>query len=241
MKRRGLSETTGRPRRVSGSIHGTAPRPQQDGSGAQDILWLDGLAGAADGAFATTSDGRIVLWNLAAERIMGYGVAEVLGQLCCDVFAGRDSRGERFCSRTCRLLALIKSGEPVESFDLQTHAKGGRPIWLNMSTVVMPVTSPKGYRIIRMFRDVTAVNDMLALIRDRLNGTPAKRDLVGRLTRREAEVLRLMASGATNRTLATRLHISPATVRNHAHNIFEKLGVHNRVAAVAYAISQLMI
>ena len=50
-----------------------------------------------------------------------------------------------------------------------------------------------------------------------------------------------MASGATNRTLATRLHISPATVRNHAHNIFEKLGVHNRVAAVAYAISQLMI
>jgi len=92
-----------------------------------------------------------------------------------------------------------------------------------------------------MFRDVTAVNDMLALIRDRLTGTPAKRDSVGSLTRREAEVLRLMASGATNRMMATRLHISPATVRNHAHNIFEKLGVHNRVAAVAYAIRQLMI
>jgi DNA-binding NarL/FixJ family response regulator len=92
-----------------------------------------------------------------------------------------------------------------------------------------------------MFRDVTAVKDMLALIRDRLTGTPSTQDPVGRLTRREAEVLRLMATGATNRMLAGRLHVSPATVRNHTHHIFEKLGVPNRVAAITYAISQLMI
>jgi DNA-binding NarL/FixJ family response regulator len=50
-----------------------------------------------------------------------------------------------------------------------------------------------------------------------------------------------MASGATNRILAARLHVSPATVRNHTHHIFEKLGVSNRVAAITYAISQLLI
>jgi DNA-binding CsgD family transcriptional regulator len=55
------------------------------------------------------------------------------------------------------------------------------------------------------------------------------------------EILRLMVSGATNRALAERLHISPATIRNHTHHIFEKLGVPNRLAAVTLALSQFML
>ena len=54
------------------------------------------------------------------------------------------------------------------------------------------------------------------------------------LTRRELEVLRLMAGGANTKALAERLHVSPATVRNHAQNIFAKLGVHSRLEAVAH-------
>ena len=50
-----------------------------------------------------------------------------------------------------------------------------------------------------------------------------------------------MASGATNRALAERLHLSPATVRNHTHNIFEKLGVPNRLTAVTLALRQFLI
>lgn len=72
-------------------------------------------------------------------------------------------------------------------------------------------------------------------------GTPTERDRISQLTRRETEILRLMGSGATNRALAERLHVSPATVRNHTHNIFEKLGVPNRLAAVTLALSQLLI
>ena len=98
-----------------------------------------------------------------------------------------------------------------------------------------------GLWILRLFRDVTPVKDMLALIRGRFTGIPVKEDPLARLTRREAEVLHLMASGATNRMLATELHVSPATVRNHAHNIFEKLGVHTRVAAITCAMKQVMI
>jgi PAS domain S-box-containing protein len=188
-----------------------------------------------------TSDGRITLWNLAAERITGYTAGEVLGRRCCDVFAGRDSGGESLCSSNCRCLTLIKSGEPVETLDLQTYSKGGRPIWLNISTVVLPDEDPTGWRGIRMFRDVTAVKDLLALIRNRLVGIPTERDRIGRLTRRETEILWLMASGATNRTLAEQLHLSPATVRNHSHNIFEKLGVPNRLTAVTLALSQFRI
>jgi DNA-binding NarL/FixJ family response regulator len=49
-----------------------------------------------------------------------------------------------------------------------------------------------------------------------------------------------MVSGATNRALAEQLHVSPATIRNHTHNIFEKLGVPNRLAAVVLAFGQFM-
>lgn len=239
MERREVPLTTRRSRVVSASSLDIASRLQPNP--ADGIFWWRGLMAAADGAFALTGDGRIMLWNLAAARITGYDSDEVLRRRCCDVFMGRDGKGERFCSASCRLLGQIRNGEPVETFDLQTTSKAGRPIWLNMSTVVQPVADAQGPHAIRMFRDITAVKDVLALVRHRLAGTSAKNDRIERLTRREVEVLRLMASGATNRALAQRLHVSPATIRNHTHNIFEKLGVLNRVAAVTYAISQLLI
>ena len=43
-----------------------------------------------------------------------------------------------------------------------------------------------------------------------------------------------MTTGANTRALATRLRLSPATVRNHVQNILEKLGVHSRLEAVAW-------
>jgi PAS domain S-box-containing protein len=217
------------------------PGLRQTQYAVEETLWRGGLAAAADGVLAITTGGRVSHWNAAAERILGYGPADVVGRHCCDVFEGRDSQGESVCSRSCPVIAVIRSGEQVESFDLQTRTKGGRPIWLNMSTVILPDTTAGGLWILRLFRDVTPVKDMLALIRGRFTGIPVKEDPLARLTRREAEVLHLMASGATNRMLATELHISPATVRNHAHNIFEKLGVHTRVAAITCAMKQVMI
>jgi DNA-binding NarL/FixJ family response regulator len=55
------------------------------------------------------------------------------------------------------------------------------------------------------------------------------------LTGREAEVLRLVAGGASNREVGARLSISEATVRRHLANIFRKLGVSSRTAASAWA------
>jgi DNA-binding NarL/FixJ family response regulator len=55
------------------------------------------------------------------------------------------------------------------------------------------------------------------------------------LTGREAEVLRHLASGMTNRELANELVISEKTVARHLSNIFTKLGVSSRSAATAYA------
>jgi DNA-binding CsgD family transcriptional regulator len=52
------------------------------------------------------------------------------------------------------------------------------------------------------------------------------------LTRREAQIARLLARRATNREIAEQLDLSPHTVRHHVESIFAKLGVHSRRAVV---------
>ena len=55
------------------------------------------------------------------------------------------------------------------------------------------------------------------------------------LSRRESEVLALVAAGKSNRAVADELVISEKTVARHMSNIFAKLGVSSRSGAVAYA------
>ncbi|HET9422421.1 MAG TPA: LuxR C-terminal-related transcriptional regulator [Nocardioides sp.] len=57
----------------------------------------------------------------------------------------------------------------------------------------------------------------------------------GPLTHREVEVLRLVATGLTNRAVAAELFLSEKTVARHLSNIFAKVGVNSRAAATAYA------
>ena len=55
------------------------------------------------------------------------------------------------------------------------------------------------------------------------------------LTEREHEILSLMAAGYTNTAIASRLYLSPKTVRNYVSNIFTKLGVSDRPQAIVHA------
>ncbi|MGH3133110.1 MAG: response regulator transcription factor, partial [Gaiellaceae bacterium] len=59
---------------------------------------------------------------------------------------------------------------------------------------------------------------------------------VGLLSRREQEVLRLLAEGLSNREIAGRLFISPKTAEHHVSRIYAKLGLKSRAEAVAYAV-----
>jgi DNA-binding NarL/FixJ family response regulator len=60
-------------------------------------------------------------------------------------------------------------------------------------------------------------------------------DAHGGLSRREQEVLRLVATGRSNREIATELFLSEHTVARHLQNIFAKLDVSSRTAASAFA------
>ena len=60
--------------------------------------------------------------------------------------------------------------------------------------------------------------------------------LLEQLTRRETEILRLMAGGFSNREIADALEMSEGTVRNHGSTVFSKLGVRDRTRAVLKGI-----
>jgi LuxR family maltose regulon positive regulatory protein len=62
-----------------------------------------------------------------------------------------------------------------------------------------------------------------------------ERPLPEQMTGREAEILKLIAAGLTNREIAAQLVISPETVKKHASNIYGKLSVASRTEAVATA------
>lgn len=195
------------------------------------------LQRAGDGAFVIGADGRIALWNRAAERILGYTDRDVLGRPCCDVFVGMDGSGNRLCYQGCHVMSLVKLGEPVQSFDMRTRTKNGRAVWLNISILSAP-GHPDGAYTVHLFRDVTATKELLTLVHERLAGPPAGNapgSPGASLSRRELEVLRLIAEGVSTSVAADRLHVSRATIRNHVQNVFEKLGVHSRLEAVAFA------
>jgi DNA-binding CsgD family transcriptional regulator len=84
-------------------------------------------------------------------------------------------------------------------------------------------------------RDRSVLDLLLAHLRQfRVNAMRRRRPIAdGQLTAREREVLALVGEGRTNADIARLLWISPETVRKHLENVYAKLGVHSRTAAVA--------
>lgn len=83
----------------------------------------------------------------------------------------------------------------------------------------------------------TAVEHVMSL----LNGDPSPRPHLDGLTRREVEILKLIASGSPNKQIAFRLRISEKTVRNHISNIYQKLDMYDRSQAVLYAVRKGLV
>lgn len=82
------------------------------------------------------------------------------------------------------------------------------------------------------FRKLGAATDLAQI--DALVDLPTSSQ-AGPLTQREIEVVKLVASGITNRAIAKKLNISEKTVARHLNNIFNKLDLSSRAAATAYA------
>lgn len=73
------------------------------------------------------------------------------------------------------------------------------------------------------------------------SGRPSPDSKRGELTRREEQVLRLLADGHTNRSIAGQLDLSPETVKTHVRRVYDKLGVRDRPSAVRVALREGLI
>src|SRR5580700_4967288 len=69
---------------------------------------------------------------------------------------------------------------------------------------------------------------------DVVKGRPVSAKTSRTLSRRESELVTLLREGLTNKEIATRLHLSEQTVKNHVHRILRKAGVQDRIAIVEH-------
>ena len=99
----------------------------------------------------------------------------------------------------------------------------------------------KDTKLPQLVRAITDVAEGQLVVPHRLairrrNGESEESDLLAsQLTRREREVLSLLASGSNSSEIARALVVSPNTVRTHVQSILAKLQVHSRLEAVAFA------
>ncbi|MEW6544715.1 MAG: PAS and helix-turn-helix domain-containing protein [Nitrospirota bacterium] len=210
---------------------------------------LSMLAGAADGAMLVDEQGRVVFWNRAAERMLGFRAEAVLGRPCHDVFRGQTLGGHPLCSASCVIGTRVAAGRSVRNFDMQTRTKAGRMVWLNISSLPVPTGRKGRFWAAHLFRDITKQAKVRQLVEELRSAVCSLRSASGApyqeepppipsslpLTEREAEVLRLLASGKGTKAIAEALFVSQATVRNHIQHVLEKLGAHTRLEALAIA------
>jgi PAS domain S-box-containing protein len=208
------------------------------------------LSRTEDGAFVIDARHRIIFWNLAAEAILGYSADEVSGLQCYEILEGRDERGRTLCQRYCHVVIQAASGDILPNQDLFVRTRSGERCWLNLSTFAYSSADKEvGQLIVHLFRDITDQKNNQRFVDSMLEASTHLRKGGGYhslavahleaqgagLTKREQQVLELMAQGLGTREMAGSMTISPATVRNHVQNILSKFGVHSRAEAIAYA------
>lgn len=209
--------------------------------------WLSGLQ-SAEGLFVSDTRQRIVAWSASAERLLGRPAAEVLGRRCYEVVAGTEPDGHPVCRRDCRVVRNARRRRTTESYEIVARTKGDERVVLCSSIILAPDESGAPAYLVHLLRpagdllrpagEPASARALPGSAGRRLGGaiSPSAVPPVPRpLSRREFEVLRLLAAGLTTREIAERLTISPLTARNHITNIERKLGARSRVEAIVLA------
>lgn len=216
------------------------------------------LARTADGAMLADEQGLVIFWNRAAERLFGFRSGDVLGRPCHEVMRGETTSGHALCSPSCTIAHQLGCGHSVRHFDIRTHTKAGKAMWLNVSSLPVPSRKPNRFRFVHLFRDISKqvrarslIDELQSLLAPAENLTAARPTIQSAphstpegppeipsglpLSARERDVLRHLGSGKNTNAIAASLCISPATVRNHIQHILDKLGAHSRLEALAVA------
>lgn len=201
---------------------------------------LETLALSEEAMFVIDDRRRIVFWNHGMQRILGFTHDEMAGRSCASALAGTDSFGNRYCGEACPVLLIARRGETVRQHRLSYRSKPGAFVPLDVSVVRFTLRASKRLLLAHIVRASEELPAVTPEPPREQNGQHL--DVrVRNLTSREIEILSRLARGQSAATIAHELTISPLTARNHIQHVFEKLEVHSRSEAVAFAFRMNLV
>ena len=185
--------------------------------GSLSIDVLDGLERVGMPSFLADREGRIRWLNEEALSTFGDARGRLLSSLAAPDHAQRSRE---------QLAKKVIGGAVRTDFEIDVIGRNGKRLTWCVSSV--PV---------RRDRAVVGVFGVARPCGGPVRGRAKSRDHAShsRLTPRQREVLALLADGASTTQIATTLGLAEETVRNHIRQLLRRLGVHTRLAAVAYA------
>jgi PAS domain S-box-containing protein len=205
---------------------------------------LRAINACADPVFVVDERWTILHWNKSAESAFGSTAAEVDGRRCYEIVAGVDDAGREVCRLHCEKWALARRNARINNFDIRAMPR--HDTWANVSILPLSDQNGRTFALAHILKNVGRtkrlehfVRDIAANAEDVLaphphNGVVHEPTAI-HLTNRELQVLMLLAHGAGTTVIAERLGVSHHTVHNHIAVVLNKLGVHSRAEAVAYA------
>ena len=204
------------------------------------------LEHSPDAVFVSDRRNRIVFWNDAARRMLGFEGEDAIGADCSLLLCGSDVFGNRYCSESCPVMHAANRGEIVRNFTLTFQTKESRVVGASVSLLQLRTESADDYFLLHILRPAIPAEPRTSETetppRPRLADARGSTDVrAQKLTAREVEVLGMIAAGRSTPEIADRLHISQLTTRSHIQNILEKLEVHSKAEAVAFAFQKNLI
>lgn len=197
---------------------------------------------SSEPAFVSALDGTVVAWNRGAAELLGVGGGRAVGWPCWRLVAGRTPDAVQVCHQGCSVLREAAGGRAPAAADVVVTGPRGRRT-LRFQHLVLTSSGGEPLAVLHLLEDVEAKrrDDRVAGRARRftpgLDGTDPGLEVETILTPRELEVLSVLTRGCTAREVAELLRISHATARTHIQRILVKLGAHNRISALAIAVT----
>lgn len=163
----------------------------------------------------------VVLLDLRMPTLDGLGAAQALRQLHREIkiiiLTASEDKAEFHKAMKMGCQGIVLKQTPPELIVKSIRKVHAGEIWLD------------AYTTAALIKEFSQTNNEAVSVRAR-DRSP--------LSAREREIVCLVAQGYKNKEMAEKMNISEQTVKNHLHNIFDKLGVSDRLELALYAISK---
>jgi PAS domain S-box-containing protein len=193
------------------------------------------------GLAVVSATGRILLANQALRRFLGYADKPLAGVNRRSVTFPEDAEISGAAYRQ-----VLAGRRQVTSFEKRYVRADGRVVWGRLALAAVPEAAGQPTYVVAACQDITRARELearLQTVADLLGEfAPAplaslaqEERLSARLsglTKREAEIVRLLAANRRVGSIARTLGLTPRTVRNHLVSAYRKLGVHSQAALI---------